>query len=596
MPNRYTEISDLKARILKVEEQHQARKTMHELDHALWRLDDYVLEEIRHNSRLKREDYPSVTSNAPKTLSRAVMAMLNRNKPRLRIQLPPDVSEEEEDTINRNERLVEGCWYDMDLKRMRRGDLGLQSEMTWYIGHRGGVVCRMIVDPNGRLTFAGGEVYDPYECAWDEGYDGLLFFVRHYTEDRSSVLDRWNFKRGEEPRNSNTNNEIEMYDVWWIEKGDDSDIPDADAEPVVYNAVIAGDRWAKEPTEHREFDHIPFGVIRAGGSPARMSLMPGETLDRWRADQWESMYSGVRQTIGWLNRAATLYSLYLRDGAIGPWVYKGTRNKNIGAPKAFTTIRIAPGEDFGPVAMPSMANEAKEFLAFIQAEWQKAGVSEIVFGNLPFTVSGFGMLQLRGAVEVLIGSFIRATENGYLWMAHELTEQFVGIGSRRKFAVRGLDKRGKAFMDKIKPTDIQKQYLISVTLEHGLPDDPVAKGNAANLWAQAGVPRQKIYELIFDAEDSGEWKRQKDREDAEQLPQVKLAAAVKALLEAGKQEEAKLVLQMTMQAAAPTQNANAPTASNAPPEQLPPEVGGINTERAGNYGGGGRPRKRPAGG
>lgn len=612
MSNRYQEISELKARVQKVEEQHVQRKRQHELDHSLWRLDDYVLEELKHNTRLKREDYPSVTSNAPKTLSRATMAMLNKNRPRLRITLPPDVSQQEEDVINANERLVEGSLYDNDLIRGRRGDLPLQEEATWYIAHRGGVILRTLVDPDGVQTFARHTAFDPYECAWDEGDDGLLFFTRHYIEDRASVMDRWNFAEYEAPEACNSRGQVEVWDCWWVEKGNDpetddntsgdneNEIYDANAKPRIYNAVLVGNRWAKEPTHHKQFDHIPLYVIRAGGSPARMSQMAGESQERWRADQWESIYSGVRQTIGWLNRAATLYSLYLRDGAIGPWVYKGTRNKNIGAPKAFTTIRIAPGEEFGPVGMPAMANEAKEFLAFIQNEWQKAGVSEIVFGNVPFTVSGFGMLQLRGAVEVLIGSFIRATENFYVFLTHELTEQFAGLGGRKKFNIRGVDRRGKTFMDRIKPSDITKQYIPTVTLKDGLPDDPVAKGNAAMLWAQAGVPRQKIFEVIFDADDAGEWTRQKEREDMEMLPQVKLMRGVKALLEAGEVEGAKMVLQMAIGQGQqgqqqPGAGANEPNPSGPSPDQLPPEVAKPgSTEQGGNFGGGGRPPTRGA--
>lgn len=609
MTSQYQTIPDLMARVKKVEAQHESRRTMHEVDHALWRLDEYILEEVRHNSRVKKENYPSFTSNAPRTLSRAVMAMLTKNAPTLKINLPVDVSMQESNVINANERLIEGAIYENDLIRGRRGDLRLQQEIVWYIAHRGGVILRPLVVPESKVTAFPIDVYDPYECAWDDGYEGITFFVRHYYEDKASVMDRWEFMDDEgEPECSPSTHECEMYDIWWMERPDkrkDSAKSVVQEDATVYNCVIAGNKWAKEPTEHREFTHLPIYVVRSGGTPARMGALAGDSVGSWRTDQWESIYTNVRTTIGWINRAATLYSLYLRDGAIGPWVYKGGKNKNIGSPRAFTTIRIAPGEEFGPVGMPQMANEAKEFMAFVQNEWSKAGVSDVVFGNLPFTVSGFGMLQLRGAIETLIGGFVDAVESAYTFIAQELTEQFVVVGKRRKFQVKGYDARGKAFMEKIAPRDIQKMYIPQVTLKDGMPDDPVQKGQAAQLWTAAGVPTQVIYEQIFDAPDSGEWIRQKRREDVAKLPIVLMLEAVADMVEAGRTEAAKLIIQQlaaqgisadgSKAGNVPVNTTGRPEATQPRPSAMPPEMTGIHNG-AGKDNMGGRPPVPPEGG
>lgn len=586
--NRYETISDLVARVVNLENDHVARRTMHEDDHSLWRLDEYVLEEIKHNSRIKRENYPSFTSNAPRTLSRAVLAMLNKNGPRITFQMPPDVSPDEADRIANNERLIYGAIYENDLLRSSRVDNPLQYEITWYIAHRGGVVLRPLVRPDGKRTKFPVDVYDPYECVWDEGYEGLTFFARHYVDQKSAVLDRWNFDESDGEPTCNSIGEVECYDVWWTEKGDDPQTPDADAPVKIYNAVITGDRWAKEPTEHKELKRIPVFVVRAGGAPSRMAQMPGDGAQTWRKDQFEGIYTSVRETIGWINRAATLYSLYLRDGAIGPWVYKGAKNRNPGTPRAFQTIRINPGEEFGPVGMPGMANEAKEFLGFIQNEWMKGGVSEIVFGNVPFTVSGFGMLQLRGAVEVLIGSFVKATETAYQLIAEELSSQFVSYG-KKKFDVRGTDGRGKVFMEAIRPADIQRQYVIKVTLKDGMPDDVVAMGNAANQWASAGAPMREIYEKIFGADDPEAWIREKRRQSVEELPEVLMLTAVTDLLRAGRPESAQFLIQLLAKSGLLPQGEAAPPGVTMPqPTAMPPEVAGKG-EQEGKYGGGGRP-------
>lgn len=610
-------MTDLMARAKKVEAEHEGRRSMHELDHSLWRLDEYILEELRHNSRIKKENYPSFTSNAPRTLSRATMSVLTKNKPRIRINLPTDVTDAESRVINANERLIEGAIYENDLIRGRRGDNNLQQEIVWYIAHRGGVVIRPLVVPESKVTAFPIDVYDPYECVWDDGYEGLIFFARHYREDKPSVIDRWGLEDDDdEPASSASTNEVEMYDVWWTERTEKPETSGTNegAEKYeainVYNAVIAGGKWAKTPTLHREFTHIPVYVVRSGGTPARMSGMNGDASGNWRTDQWESIYTNVRATIGWLNRAATLYSLYLREGAIGPWVYKGGKNKNIGSPRAFTTIRIAPGESFGPVAMPAMAQEAKQFMTHVGEEWSKAGVSEVIFGNIPFRMSGFGMLQMTNAVEALMNGYIHAIESVYTFITQELTEQFVTVGKRRKFQLKGFDSRGKAFMENISPKDVTTMYIPEVTLKSGMPDDPSHQGQAAALWTQAGVPRSVIFEKIFNSDDSQAWEREKRRQDIGAMPVVMMLEAVADLVEAGRTEAAKLIMQQLAQqgiqangtvqsqpAQTGDQSGNVPPNLSGRPESpnplaqssaVPAEIMGIG-EQSGQFGGGGRP-------
>ena len=106
--NEQSTVDDILAEVTRVETKHVTRKYEHELDHSLWRLDQYILDEIQHNALFKEKDYPSFTSNDPRTLSRVVMAMATKHIMLIKTTLPSDVSHEEEDMINNNERLVLG--------------------------------------------------------------------------------------------------------------------------------------------------------------------------------------------------------------------------------------------------------------------------------------------------------------------------------------------------------------------------------------------------------------------------------------------------------------------------------------------------------
>jgi hypothetical protein len=436
-------------------------------------------------------------------------------------------------------------------------------------------------------------VYDPIECAWERGDDCLDFFVRHYEDERAAVETRWDVTNISE----NANKRVEVYDIWWIDRPTDKEVSEDEKpkkvkkEHVVYNAVIAGEEFVKKPTAHPEFECNPVYVHRAGGAPTSTSVQAlteratGDII----SDQWESAYTGVRETLGWMNRAITLFSLYLRNGAIGPWIYRGRKNKQIQkSVKPFKVVQIDVNEDFGPVSLPPMAAEAKEFMNVIRGEWQKAGVADIVFGDVPFTISGFGMVQLRGAVEILVSNFIHATEAAYESISNELTQQFVKLGGKKKVKVKGFDNRLKEFMTDITPQDIKKTYIVKATLREGLPKDKVQQGNAAQMWRNAGVPLQQVFEEVFEFQDGGEVARESLREQVSQLPPVMLSRAVAALVKGGNMAEAALVLQLAQASGAgiggERENA-APGVGEegAFPQFQPPELGAEGTEGAGVF-------------
>ena len=598
---RFPNHKDILDKVQEVEGRHNERKRQHELDQSLWRLDAYVLDEVKARSLIKEEDYPSFTSNAPRTLSRVMMAMLNKNKVRFKFMLPPDVSEEEEDIINNNERLIVGALYDVDRVRSHNDESNLQWAISWYITHRGGAIAMPKWVPENKRNQWQVMIPDPFDCAWDKGSDCLDFFVHHYRDEKATVEATWDVSSV--PVTSDKL--VDIYDCWWIEREeeeddedtddteDDKEIKTVDRNHVVWNAVVVGSVYLKKPTAHSEFVCNPIIVRRAGGTPSTTNIgsIGGGVSSRHDAmsDQWESIYSGVRETIGWMNRIVTLYGIYLRNGAIGPYIYKGRKNKSIKKSlKPFQVVTIDVNEEFGPMAQPQMAQEAKELLDFVRSEWQKAGVSDIVFGDVPFTVSGFGMVQLRGAVEVLVAAYINAIEEMYVSIATELTQQFVKLGGKRKISIKGIDGRSKEFMTKITPQDIEKEYIITATLDEGLPKDLVQVGNAASLWRQSGAPLSEIFENVFEFDDAGEKAREALREKAEEIPEVMLTRVLAALVKGGNNQEAMILAKLIQpkgganaQSGAGPDAAN-PGQSNAPPGALPPEVAGFG-EQAGEF-------------
>ena len=96
-------------------------------------------------------------------------------------------------------------------------------------------------------------------------------------------------------------------------------------------------------------------------------------------------------------------------------------------------------------------------------------------------------------------------------------------------------------MVNIKPSDIQKEYIIKATLNEGLPKDPVALGNAASQWKQAGVPNSKIFDEVFGFQDVKGLTEEALREQMDQLPPVMLTKAIKAFIDVEDFESAKIL-------------------------------------------------------
>lgn len=482
---------------------HVARFRAHDVDERIWRLEKYVLEELKtFGAGTDAKLWPSYTSNGPRTFWNAIRRATTSNGPRFKIQLPSmidaDIDEFDEMLIEtaRHEHFAVGVWNSVDEQRMRRGELPLQDQVAWDLGIRGGVFLRPWFDPDAHFPFQV-ERWDPKTVAYETGPDGLECVYHHYFAPYYRIASKYHVKPEDEHRIQKDNEgNVEVFDCWWIEE-------DEKGGRHVWNTVaLAGGFCLMEPKEHRDIDHLPVYLIRAFGPEVEPNTDYHYTIQR-TLDQWETIYTANRDVYPWINRIYTLYGIFLRNSAVGPWFAKQTgftdeQLKN--ALRPFSLVQSAnPNATIQALQPPGMVSEAKEMLGQMQGEEQRGAVPYSTFGQIPFQLSGFAVNQLQGAVSITAGQMTRMMANAYRLCTDELIQQFRQRG--RRVTLKGMDQRRQQFIEEIKRADLRDKYYLQVDIAPELPQDKLQEAQIAQIWAQAGIDPITIADEVLGIAD-----------------------------------------------------------------------------------------------
>ena len=453
----------------------------------------------------------------------------------------------------RHERFAYGVWASIDEQRVRRGQLPFQDQMAWDMSIRGGVFLRPWFNPVARFPFTVA-VWDPKTVVYESGNDGLEFVARHYYAPKYSVTTTYKVTpEALDQMQQDENGNVEVHDVWWMEY-------DAGDNPHVWNLVTAGGQELLAPREYRDLDHIPVYLIRSFGAEVEPNPDYHYTTQR-TLDEWESIYTTNRDLYPWMNRILTLYSIYLRNNAIGPWFAKqtGLSDEQLrNAIRPFNVIQSNnPNATFGPVNPPEMADAVKELFTYAQGAEQRGGVPYSIFGQIPFQLSGFAVNQLQGSVSITAGQIAKMMGFAYQLCTDEMIQQFKQRG--KNVTVSGKDTRSQQFIDEIKAAELRAKYSLQANVTPEMPVDKLQEAQVALAWKQVGIDPITIGEEVLHLADMREIIK---RMIAYGIISKELSA------------QAEAELQAMQQGGAGAEGAP----GGPPPEMLPPESQGLLTQ------------------
>jgi hypothetical protein len=100
----------------------------------------------------------------------------------------------------------------------------------------------------------------------------------------------------------------------------------------------------------------------------------------------------------------------------------------------------------------------------------------------------------------------------------EFIQQFIRV--RRKVTVKGIDRRGKPFMDEITSQQLRTKYYLDADLRIDLPITRQQEANIASMWQKLGVPLEIIFDELIHLQDPQAAYRLKLAENADAEPAV----------------------------------------------------------------------------
>jgi hypothetical protein len=569
---------DLKEITTELEKRHKTRVEQQELDEKIWRLEKYVLQEVKDTAREK--NYPTFTGNDPRNFTDVIVWSLNR----YRIEWRGDVYEvlrdaAKKDEISAHERFAQGVCREIDELRSRRVEMPLQHDVAWFNAIRGGCVLRpWVIKAGAGVTPFRADLWDPMECVWDVGQNGLSFFGHHYlagVKDLRQSWDEWDADiKGDE------NGNAEVFDCWWL-----------DEDGRVWNSVsTASNVELKEFTDHSDrVDHIPVIIKRSSGAPVGPRMH--NKSQNYLTDQWDSILAPNREMYAAYNRVVTLFMLCVRNGAIGPWVFDwGPDGSALSAEeirKSLEPFGFLQGRNIKLEAAvpPEVSKSAQQLEALVGGHLQRGSVPQTIYGQTPYELTGIAISQLQGALDLKIVGQKNTMCDLHREMMDEFIQQFIKV--RRKVTVKGLDRRGKPFMDEITSQQLRTKYYLAANLRIDLPITRQQEANIASMWQKLGVPLEIIFDELLHLQDPSAAYQLKLAEAADAEPAVldmrrvfyldKMADAQDGTTDAGRRMQ-ELYLGMRdffAQRIAATQAQPAGAAgAGMPPEILSPEMAG----------------------
>jgi len=406
------------------------------------------------------------------------------------------------------------------------GQPSIINQMAWHSAIRGGFLERIFVykDEDGE-TVPSVDIWDWYHTSYAIGKKGMEWASNSRKMTRTQVESEWDIKV--------STDEVDVLEHW---------------ENETYS-VIAGDKWAQEPTKHGQ-DHTPVYLIRSGSMPNIYSDIYKFT----GAHSGESVFAPNRELFSILNKTLSDHLTIVRRGVkvpLGYWSSSGqeTIEEDIYQVEKAATVSLRTGDEIKPLIQPTMPADTNLSLRIITDEIQRGSFPSTTYGELGFRLSGFAITQLQSAISTVITPLTQSISKACEMACRESLSQFVK-GKFKPIYVMGRTSRNEAFgmpkPQKIKYSDLEGDWYPEVRIEPTLPKDDAQRYELARLAREGEVPLMSdrtIRDELLGVDDPDLEAQQIDGEWADiKLPTVRLFRAYMDALEDGNEDKAMNIL------------------------------------------------------
>jgi len=514
----------------------------------LWRLPEYQLG--------KKEDYDIYTSNLPRNLANKIIEILGYAP--LQISIPQENDDEKErEAKAAGERLIYGALNIADERLRGTVQPTIQEQLAFYAVLRGWVVlrCYLHVEKEGGETIPDIVAWDPLNVVWDVGSSGKIWVCHKRPITAGQAKSEYGASMWEKFKSlfQGKSSKPVLYD-FWDEEG--------------YQVIHKGEN-VLGPETHG-LGYIPVFVGMVGPAPF---IQSGEATDTIK-DFGESVYGPERGIFPVINKIMTYRLTLLGQGVhppLGIYSRDGQKPFQESPYRKGDNVHFSTDnkEDAKPLFTPTIPSDAASFQNDVQRETMMGGALPLLWGVDEPGGSGYRANLLTHAASTTLLPRQRLMENALEWGGREILAQYKG-GGFGKLRVRGHDGKGKSFDTELSPGNIEADWFPEAKLSPQLPQDE------AGLYAmmEAAV-RSRIHsrETAMDKvgiQDIEAEKGRISREDADDIPSIRVRKIMKELTDDGRPDLARQVFQEYLKALGLQPGGGTTQTQGMPSNVLPP--------------------------
>jgi len=495
-------------------------------DYDLWALAEY---QAKDASGRVRKGYEAYTSAAPRNYFDKVLDGLNRAALTLQIELPEGASEEERRKASQGELYLFGALAEIDRRLNKRGEPPLREGLGFYMCLRGWYAMRALVYMvKDKLVF-DVVPWDPIQVTWEMGSQGILWGAFKRSLSKAQIEAEYG--------SAIKGMDAVVIDFWDAER----------------NSIIIDNDFAKRPTEHK-LGHAPISIGAVGSMPTFQKGTEGisSVLDKRGDSVWSAargLYEPRNKYISWVMDTA-------KRSVAGSLVHqsKDGKKKLEGDPyQAFQEILTEEGETITPLQLPTISPEVGAVLSRIEQDIQQSTLPyPLAYGGTQQAMSGRALSVLADATRSIYSPRTAKMASAYIWLCEELLAQFAQKGLKATELAGykpGKEAVREFFHVKIKPSDINPEWFVSVKVEPRMPRDEAEEIMMALAATQKRGPediplmsKQTARENILQIRDPDAEEDKVLEEMGKALPPIVIVNIAAALKRRGKDELAEQIV------------------------------------------------------
>jgi len=495
-----------------------------------------------------------IVSNAPRTFSDDVQAILSSSERQIIARMAEPAGEDMREAIGKFERLLEYAFEKADERLIRLLFPTLKESSVWYSLVRGWVAGRFLIYKIGKDVIFDFLSLDPRWLRYRVGANGLLWTAYTTSYSSEALIDEYG-DAGEKAIS------ISGWKVWekqpktvdvidyWKDMGNGKKM----------NAIICNNEWLKEP-ETYVMKSMPVLIHPVSTRPP-VRGSTGSEMEGYG----DSIFAPNREIDDLLNDMGSVWASHAKRLAEQPIVnYKGENGVEIK-----DTLHYAGGvinlpmnqNKLEPVPMKEISPTLVNLVNWLDNMRVRGSLPDINVGSPPPSGTLYNLVQETS--NRVFNPQLRNLNSFYSNACRLIEEQLLegGVGGEKigKFKIRGT-RKNEYFETEITPIDLKRPHIIKVEFTARTPWTQLDTYQIADMAKRLGLPDSFIHEYILKLPDPKGLGDQSAIEMAEHSPKLAMLRAIQALMQTGRQDEAESLMEdmykMTMQEEANTGGAN----------------------------------------